>query len=259
MIKNIFVFLFLSSLFSSCKTTQSVINSNAKASEKVKLDQIIKGHNDTFKDFSTLNIRADVKYEDSKNSQSVNADIRIKKDEMIWINIKVFGISGAKVLITPTNVSYYEIINRTYFEGDFALISNWLGTDLDFQKIQNLLLGKALDQISKENFVSKVVDNLYQLNEKNPQDIQKQYSFEAGNFLLKNEMITQVSENRNLEISYLSHTIVENNFFPKEINIKANQEKEVSIAIEFKKFELNKEAPFPFSIPSGYEKVEIKK
>ena len=259
MIQKTVVFLFLSLLISSCKTAQIASNTNAKASDKTKVEQIVKGHNDNFKDFSTLNIKADVDYEDQKNKQSVNADIRIKKDEIIWINISVLGFSVAKASITPTKVSYYEKINKTYFEGDFALISNWLGTDLDFQKVQNLLLGKALDEISKENFVSQVVNNLYQLSEKKPQDIQKQYIFEAGNFLLKKEIINQVSENRNLEIDYLSHAIVENNFFPKEISIKANQENEVSIAIEYKRFELDKEAPFPFSIPSGYEKVEIKK
>ena len=259
MIKKIFTFVFLSVLISSCKTTQSALNSNVKASEKVKVDQIIKGHNDNFKDFSTLNIKADVDYEDQKNKQSVGADIRIKKDEVIWINISVLGFSVAKAYITPTRVSYYEKINKTYFDGDFALISNWLGTDLDFNKVQNLLLGKALDEITKENFVSTIVNNMYQLSEKKPQDIQKQYTFEAGNFLLKKEIIHQFSENRNLEINYLSHTIFENNFLPNKISIKANQENQVSIDIEFKRFELNKEAPFPFSIPSGYEQVEIKK
>lgn len=259
MVKKILVFTFLLVLVSSCKTTQSILNSNAKATEEVKIAEIIKGHENNFNEFSTLNIKAEINYKDEKNSQSVSADIRIKKDEVIWINIKVFGLTVAKALIKPENVRYYEIINHTYFDGDFTLISDWLGTDLDFQKVQNLLLGKALDEMSKENFVLKIANNLYQINEKNPQDIQKQYSFEAERFLLKNEIISQLSENRKLEISYLSHTAVENNFFPTEIQIKANQEKEVFIAIAYKKFELNKEAPFPFSIPNGYEKVEIKK
>jgi hypothetical protein len=46
----------------------------------------------------------------------------------------------AKASITPTSVSYYG----TYFEGDFSALSQWLGTDLDYNKIQNMLLGEAL-------------------------------------------------------------------------------------------------------------------
>jgi hypothetical protein len=40
-------------------------------------------------------------------------------------------------------------IKGTYFEGDFSALSQWLGTDLDYSKIQNLL--EALDDLKKEN------------------------------------------------------------------------------------------------------------
>jgi hypothetical protein len=38
----------------------------------------------------------------------------------------------------------HEKINNSYFEGDFSSLSQWLGTDLDYSKIQNLLLGQAM-------------------------------------------------------------------------------------------------------------------
>lgn len=258
MIQKVFAIVFLTVLIYSCKSTQHTLNSKQRASSKTKVDQIIKEHNHNFKDFYALNIKADAVYEDQNNKQTVGADIRIKKDEIIWINISVLGFSVAKAYITPTKVSYYEKINKTYFEGDFTLISNWLGTDLDFEKTQNLFIGKALYNINKENFIVTIVDNMYQLSETKSQDIHKQYTFEPGNFLLKKEIINQVSKNRQLAIDYISHTVFENNFFPSKINIKAIQEKQVLIDIEFKRFELNKVAPLPFSIPKGYEQVEIK-
>jgi len=256
MFKKIIAFLLVLVVFTSCKTAK--IASSSTASKDMKVEQIVKGHNDNFKDFSRLNIKASIRYEDDKNKQNVSADIRIKKDEIIWINIKVFGLPVAKALITPTKVSYYEVINGTYFDGDFTLISNWLGTDLDFQKVQNLLLGKALEDINKDKFVMEIVNNMYSLIEKTPKDIQKSYTFESGTFLLKNELIYQKSENRTLDIKYVSHVPFENMIFPKEISIKAKQNNQVSIDIDYNKFELNQEAPFPFSIPEGYEKVEIK-
>jgi hypothetical protein len=54
----------------------------------------------------------------------------------------------AKASITPTSVSYYEKIKGTYFEGDFSALSQWLGTE-DYNKIQNMLLGEPLDDLSK--------------------------------------------------------------------------------------------------------------
>lgn len=130
----------------SCKTKQSV--KEAAANESLVAAKIIEGHYENNKEFSTLNIRANAKYKDEKQSHSVTADIRIKKDEIIWINVKLLGFPVAKALITPDKVSYYEKINNTYFEGNFNLLSNWLGTELDFNKVQNLLIGNAIDDLT---------------------------------------------------------------------------------------------------------------
>ncbi|HBK82562.1 MAG TPA: DUF4292 domain-containing protein [Flavobacterium sp.] len=257
-IKSIALAVFLVLFISSCKTTKQAVTVANNTNNSKSVNEIIKGHQDNFKDFLTLNIKASIKYEDVKNKQNVNADIRIKKDEIIWINVKVFGISVAKAYITPTKVSYYEIINATYFDGDYALISNWLGTNLDFQKIQNLLLGKAMGDINSEKFMISFIDNLCLVSEKNIEAISKQYTFDNTSFLLKQTVINQIAKNRTLDIKYLSHELFENQYFPKNMSIKAIQEKQISIDITYNKIELNQTAPFPFSIPSGYEQIEIK-
>jgi hypothetical protein len=41
-------------------------------------------------------------------------------------------------------------IKGTYFEGDFSALSQWLGTDLDYNKIQNMLLGEPLTIYQRE-------------------------------------------------------------------------------------------------------------
>ena len=101
-----------------CKSKQSV--ATAAANDNIEVTKIINGHYKNEHDFSTLNIRANAKYEDEKQSHSMNADIRIKKDEIIWINIKVLGFPVAKALITPTKVSYKEKINSIIKEKLFS-------------------------------------------------------------------------------------------------------------------------------------------
>ena len=238
-----------------CKSKQTVATANASANKEVS--QIIKGHYANQYDFKTLNIRANAKYDDAKQSHSLNADIRIKKDEIIWINIKFFGIPMAKALITPKKVSYYEKINGTYFEGDFSMLSNWLGTDLDFQKVQNLFLGKAIDDLTKDKWVSEVVEKMFKLSLPNSSDIAKEFYFEGANYLLKKETITQASKNRNLEIRYPSFKEEKGMFLPNEINIKAEQKNKVTIDIEYKNTTFNENLSYPFSIPSGYTAIEI--
>ena len=238
-----------------CKSKQSV--ATAAANDNTEVSKIINGHYANEHDFKTLNIRANAKYVDEKQSQSINAEIRIKKDEIIWINIKVLGFPVAKALITPTKVSYYEKINNTYFEGDFSMLSNWLGTDLDFNKVQNLFLGKAIDDLTKDKWVSEVVEKMFKLSLPNSSDIAKEFYFEGANYLLKKETITQASKNRNLEIRYPSFKEEKGMFLPNEINIKAEQKDKVTIDIEYKNTTFNENLSYPFSIPSGYTAVEI--
>ena len=238
-----------------CKSKQAV--ATAAANDNIEVTKIINGHYKNEHDFSTLNIRANAKYEDEKQSHSMNADIRIKKNEIIWINIKFLGIPMAKAMITPTKVSYYEKINNTYFEGDFSMLSNWLGTDLDFNKVQNLFLGKAIDDLTKDKWVSEVVEKMFKLSLPNSSDIAKEFYFEGANYLLKKETITQASKNRNLEIRYPSFKEEKGMFLPNEINIKAEQKNKVTIDIEYKNTTFNENLSYPFSIPSGYTAIEI--
>ncbi len=238
-----------------CKSKQSV--ATAAANDNIEVTKIINGHYKNEHDFSTLNIRANAKYEDEKQSHSMNADIRIKKDEIIWINIKFLGIPMAKAMITPTKVSYYEKINNTYFEGDFSMLSNWLGTDLDFSKVQNLFLGKAIDDLTKDKWVSEVVEKMFKLSLPNGSDVSKEFYFEGANYLLKKETITQASQNRSLEIRYPSFKEEKGMFLPNEINIKAEQKDKVTIDIEYKNTTFNENLSYSYAIPSGYKAIEI--
>jgi len=238
-----------------CKSKQSV--ATAAANENTEVSKIIKAHYANEHDFKTLNIRANAKYEDEKQSHSMNADIRIKKDEIIWINIKFFGIPMAKALITPTKVSYYEKINSTYFEGDFSTLSNWLGTDLDFNKVQNLFIGKSMDDLTKDKWVAEINEKLFKLSKPTDTAITKEFYFEAANYLLKRETIAQASQNRALEIHYPSHKLVEKMFLPNAIIIKASQKDKISIDIEYKNTTFNENLSYSYSIPNDYKAIEI--
>ena len=252
--KKLFSLLVIAFIF-SCKTKQAVIE--GVANKDATVTKIIQQHYLIKKDFKTLNIRANTKYKDAKQSYTVSTEIRIKKDEMILVYVKMLGFPIAKALITPNSVSYYEKINNSYFEGDFSLISKWLGTDLDFTKVQNLFLGTAIDDLTKQEYVSKIENELYLLTEKTKKDIEKEFSFEATNFLLKKESINQASQNRNLEIYYPSHQKINGFFIPNEINIKATQKEQINIDLIYKNVTLDEDLNFSFSIPEGYESVKI--
>lgn len=241
----------------SCKAKKAVV-SETTATESLSADKVINGHYNSKRDFKTLYIKASIGYKGPKASQNVNAEIRIQKDQKILISIRVLGITMAKGLITPTEVKYYEKINGTFFEGDYTSLSKWLGTDLDFNKVQNMLIGQAIDDLHKGKYKTSIENELYKLHDTSNKDTEKEFFFEGSKFLVKEEEITQKSKNRMLHVSYPNYKEYPEMVLPTEIQIEAfEKENKTSIRIEYNTATFNEEMSFPYSAPEGYERTFI--
>jgi outer membrane biogenesis lipoprotein LolB len=244
-------------LLASCKSKTVLAEGNATKS--LDAAKILKNHYANATDFKTMYIKANARYKDDKNSQSVTAEIRIQKDEKILVSVRVLGFTMAKALITPTSVQYYEKLGSAYFEGDYSALSKWLGTDLDFQKLQNLFLGKPLYDLKNQKLKAEIVNNLYQLKGDSG-DMVATYDFEADNFLLKNQQFNQLSQNRKLQVSYPDYNKFGDLILPLSIILDANQnQKNTNIQLEYKTVNLNEELSFPYSVPDGYERISLDK
>jgi hypothetical protein len=136
-------------------------------------------------------------------------------------------------------------------------LSNWLGTDLDFQKLQNLLLGRPIDDLTKEDFLAEVADQLFQLKNKNNTQIEKIFAFETGNYLLKKQFVNQKIKQRNVTITYPSFQNQDTNFLPTALTIIAQDKDQVKIEVEYKKITFNEDLNYPYSVPNGYKQIII--
>ena len=241
----------------SCKSKIATIT-EGNASKPLSTDKIIANHYGNSKDFSTLYIKSNVSYKDDKKAQKLTAEIKIKKDEKILVSIRFLGITMAKALITPQEVKYYEKLNGKYFEGNYDTLSKWLGMDLDFEKVQNLLIGEALDNLKTGKYKTTIEDKLYKLEDKSDSKIQKEFFFEAENFLIKKQEIIQITKGRALKISYPNHKKFNEFIFPMNLDIEATQQKrKTNINIDYNTVTVNEELSFPYSVPEAYERIFI--
>jgi len=245
-------------LLVSCKSKQNVM-SGQSATESAAVSAVIQGHYANKKDFKTANFRASARYEDRSQAQNVTAEFRIRKDEKILVIVRFFGITMAKALITPDKVSYYEKINGKYFEGHYQSLSNWLGTDLDFQKVQNLLLGQALDDLTKDEYTVSLQSGLHVLKTSQEEAVKKLFMFEAANFLLKKALLEQQTRDgmRSVEINYPSYKDSGRGIYPSEIYIEAHQKEKVTIKIDYNNVTFNEDLSFTYNVPEGYEQIFI--
>jgi hypothetical protein len=209
------------------------------------------------KKFKSLFIKASARYEDTYQSQNVQADIRIKKDQIILVSVRFVGITMAKALITPDKVQYYEKANGTHFEGDFTTLSRWLGTELNFEKLQNLLIGNALFDLSKEKLESKSNDNEHGLYANNHR-IEKEFWIQKDNHYLVKQSFLRKPENQNLQVHYPSFQQHQGFVLPSQILLEAIQESQkTSISLKYTSVVLNEDFSFPYSVPQGSKLINI--
>lgn len=244
----------------SCKPKAVVTSATVtEPVDEMKATKIIDNHYSNKSDFSTLYIKANARYADDKQAQNVTAEIKIKKDQQILVSIRFIGITMAKASITPTSVSYYEKIKGTYFDGDFSALSQWLGTDLDYNKIQNMLTGEALDDLNKGKYTKILLDNLYRLDDSNNGNTKKSYYFNPTDFSVNKQEVVQEAENRSIQIAYPERVAHKEANLPSSVEIKTAQPKGKSeINLNYNSVSFNEELSFPYSIPDGYKRIIIK-
>ena len=246
----------------SCKSKAVIVaasNEPVAPANYLSAKKIIENYYTNKNEFSTLYIKSSARYADDKQTQNVTAEIRIKKDEQILISIRFLGITMAKALSTPTMVSYYEKINGNYFEGDFSSLSQWLGTDLDYNKIQNMLLGQAIDDLTKGKYIESLLEHTYRLDDTSNINTKKSFFLDADKFLVQKQEITQTAEERMIKVAYADNKVYNEGILPSSVLINTFQKKgNTEINLEYNSVTFNQELSFPYSVPNGYKRIIIK-
>ena len=258
--KKIILLLFLSVLV-SCKTKQAVVVTTpvAPTAKGISAEDIIANHYNNKTNFSTVYIKSNVRFSDEKQTQNVTAEIKIKKDEQILISVRFLGITMAKALITPTSVSYYEKMNSTYFEGDFSGLSQWLGTDLDFSKIQNMLLGEAFDNLQQGKYALSKGEQGFELADLKSGNTKKTFFLDAEKFQIQKQEISQPEQDRRIDVGYSERNTFNEATMPMSVVISTFQPKgKTEISFNYNTVSFNEELSFPYSIPNGYKRILIK-
>ncbi len=255
-IKRILYALSITVILTGCKSSKSIIESG-KASDKLSAKQVIKAHQKEDTDFKTLQAKVRIDISQNEKEQGSTFNLRIEKDKVIWLSAKL-GL--ARMMITPEKVRFYSKLDNEYFDGDYKLLSDFVGVELDFFKVQNLLLGQAIYNLKNKPHQIHINQNSYALNPKDQSAVfELFYLINPSHFKLDSLQLYQQLQRRMLQVDYKSYQEVDQEVLPKQMSIIAVENTdEVIIDMEFKSINLNEEVRFPFKIPSGYNEIIIK-
>ncbi|WP_308991816.1 DUF4292 domain-containing protein [Mariniflexile litorale] len=248
------VLLFLFFLICHCKASKTIGGGEANLNLNTK--QLLRENAKKTPDFKTLQSRLKITYAQDGKEQSYTVNLRAKKDEVLWISAM---FSVVKALITPEKVSFYNKLDNTYFEGDYKYLSDLLGTELDFQKVQNLLLGDPIFNLNANTYDVSVTNDAYMLQPKQQRELfEILFLLDPVHFKIKSQQVSQPKELRHLQIDYLTYQEVEKQTLPENIKVIATEaDNKTVIDLEFKGITLNEDLNFPYKIPSGFKEIKL--
>jgi len=219
---------------------------------EMRTKQILKKHIKQHAKFNTLQCKLKIELFQNSKVQSNNVTLRMDRGKTIWINA---FLNMIRIKITPDRVQMYNKIDKTYFDGDFSLIKQLLGIDLDFSNLENLLLG---DTFFKHNSSSlnQVKDNSgYTLKPyKLDPTLNVLYRINPFYFKMKTQEISHLKEEIHLKVNYDDFQEINQQLIPSKMAITINEKQNNTfIKLNLKSVSLNQSIRFPFKLPKGYK------
>lgn len=254
--KRILILTAIVLLMAACKATKT---STARLNELPAKTLIKRNEKAAFKQ-KTVKASLSVKYKGKNEMPNISAQLRMVRDSALWINFSKLGFPIAKAMITQDSVLFYEKISKTYFKGDFSLISQWLGTDFDYNKVQSLFWGEPLLELKAKRMKASVDGQVYKLSPKAQDPLFNIfYYLDPQHFKIRKETIQSPKSTQNLSIEYKDFQKINESLFPKGFYILAKDQKQrTEIEVNYRNIQTDVPLRFPFQIPSGYEKIVLK-
>lgn len=255
--KLILLLVILVVTLTSCKSKK--IATNNPSTNNMYVSKILKNYNQNNFNKNTLRATLKAKYKGKSSLPSVNASLRLEKDKVIWISLSKSIFSLGKLMITPDRVQFYNKFDRTYFDGDFSLLSDFLGTEVNFNQVQNIFLGEAIYNLNENDYLVTPKKEGIQFTPKIENELFSiLFLLDKKIFKTTKQEVRQEKENKLLSVKYNEFEKVEGVYFPKNIYILASDEKHINtINIDYKNVEFDQTLSFPFKIPNGYKEIEL--
>lgn len=207
--------------------------------------------------YNYLRAKSKVEWRVGEETNTYIVDFKAKKDSVIWFNVSVALISGGSGIFTPDKMEFLDKIHGKYYSLPYDSLSHWLGIKVNFDEIQNLLVGNK--PFSKKNFkVNRQNENFIIEQEKD--QIKIDSYFGPNRKLNKLKLKDNLTKNE-VEMDFSDFVMINQFLFPLTNEIllnvvnKENKPIQSSIKIKYSKVELlDTPLNINFSVPEKYLK-----
>lgn len=261
------IFIAISALIlHSCKVQKTNIEQPKNEVKAPSMNATFFNKINTPSTFTQVKINSKINAQTGSFLPPIDATIYIENGSKIWMNMSALFLNVARGIATPAGIQGYEKWNKTYIESDFSYLNKLLNINfLNYNALQNLLLGKTFVPTNEQDFsLTKVGDGYALYSNKNQKVAMNGKTSEykinlnyTSDFDLNKVLLQEINSDNSLEVHYTNWATFENERFPQSVKILIKGEKNSQFLIENTKFDFSN-IQTPYSVPNGYTKVNMK-
>jgi hypothetical protein len=268
-IKSILLLTFLPLLTGGCGLLKKTEGQQQMVIEKTTPETIAgKGGIPVFFDYISYN--TSLSFISGGNETTLDGQIRIKKDSLIWISVRKFGLEAARMMLSKDSVWVMDRINSRYFAGDYSYFVKQFNLDADYGLAEALMLANPLENWSAESVFEGCTDKIckisypgrYRINQgqqgrslpegSSVTDQRVEFSEETGR-LLSNTISVQGQE-RSIQATYTGWKSIEQQLLPLSTTLRIeNRQTITELSMKNEGHSLHDAPSFPFKIPASYK------
>lgn len=202
---------------------------------------------------NTFSTKAKMHYEGGDKSYDFIANIRLKKDSIVWVSVTVAGIvQVARAIITPDSFRAILYTEKQAFEGPISKLNDIMPAGLDFYSLQNVLLGNTVLHNAAAVHVAESGSNwLVRLQKENY--IEQAEFDRTDSTLRKSQVVTQGVSNRSM-----SHSLSNFGMFgtvrmaTDRVLYILSDSSSMTVDMNYSNITVNEEQTYPYSVPKNY-------
>jgi hypothetical protein len=207
-------------------------------------------------DFEYFQGKARMVLRDANKERDVKANIRVRKDSVIWMTFSVIGVQGGKALINRDSITIVSTVDKEYYVFEYSELSKRYNFNINYDVIQAALLGNLIVPRTESDDVVRESSMFILKQQINAIDVSNFVN--AASMKIEKVEMREGNSNNSLVINYSNFQRVGDKLFPYNGTINLFYKTlagvlNTTIIFEYNKADVgDKELKFPFNIPKRY-------
>lgn len=217
-----------------------------------------------------VSAKANVDANIGEDDKSFSVTLRIHRDSAIWVSINaILGVEAARILITKDSLKLIDRIHNKFAIADYEYLADILRIKIDYHAIEAMLLGNFFGYRNENKFNSVYLEDKYfilssltkrklrrSLEDKDPnKPIVQDFYIDPLTYRILTMRVEDDKLNKTINTEYSNFSQTTSGLIPLNATTKITADKNISIKIEYTRFNIDEKEEMPFRIPANFERI----